>query len=95
MLCQVLKVDLPDYDWDRARTRGDVPPEKVNHNASLKERLKSELGRVQVMKVKTGLETLIADSRKNEEGGTNANGKCSPTYIHFKFWSGVGQICAP
>ena len=29
LLCQVLKVDLPDYDWDRARTRGDVPPEKV------------------------------------------------------------------
>jgi len=26
---KVLKVDLPDYDWDRARTRGDVPPEKI------------------------------------------------------------------
>ena len=28
-LCQLLKVDLPDYEWDRARTRGDIPPEKV------------------------------------------------------------------
>ena len=29
MHVQVLKVDLPDYDWDRARARGDIPPEKV------------------------------------------------------------------
>ena len=29
LLCQLLKVDLPDYEWDRARTRGDIPPEKV------------------------------------------------------------------
>ena len=32
LLWQVLKVDLPDYDWDRARARGDIPPEKVNHH---------------------------------------------------------------
>ena len=47
------------------------------------------------MKVKTVMKILIADSGKNEEGGTNANGKCSATYIHIKFWSGAGQICAP
>ena len=34
LLCQVLKVDLPDYDWDRARARGDIPPEKVSIYAS-------------------------------------------------------------
>ena len=47
------------------------------------------------MKVKTAMKILIADSGKNEEGRPNAYGKCSPTYIHFKFWSGAGQICAP
>lgn len=26
---KVLKVELPDYDWDRARARGDIPPEKI------------------------------------------------------------------
>jgi len=26
---KLLKVDLPDYEWDRARTRGDIPPEKI------------------------------------------------------------------
>ena len=95
LLCQLLKVDLPDYEWDRARTRGDIPPEKVNIfglDLHIGHRL---LRRSLLISYKQAISMMISDSWKDEKGWLKSYVKRAASNVHIKFWSCLGQICSP
>ena len=95
-LCQLLKVDLPDYEWDRARTRGDIPPEKVKF-LCLDLNIGHRLLRWSWLLIykHQAIIMMISDSWKDEKGWLKSYVKRAASNVHIKFWSCLGQICSP
>ena len=95
-LCQLLKVDLPDYEWDRARTRGDIPPEKVKF-PGLGLNIGHRLLRWSWLLIykHQAIIMMISDSWKDEKGWLKSYVKRAASNVYIKFWSCLGQICSP
>ena len=94
-LCQLLKVDLPDYEWDRARTRGDIPPEKVKF-IGLDLNIGHRLQRSWLLSYKhQAIIMMVSDSWKDEKGWLKSYVKRAASNVYIKFWSCLGQICSP